>query len=240
MPADQHVADTAGLARAIDRLIEAAIVDDGIGLLGIAPTRAEAGVGYLELDGAGELTRVLAFKEKPDLATAEQYCLSGRHAWNAGWFVATARRLLAELDTHLPATAAAARAIAADPALAATLYQPLPAVSIDHGVMERTTAPIACARVDIGWDDVGSWAAIAALHTPDAAGNTRAAAHTVIIDGRDNIVVSDGPTVIATVGVSNLVIVKAGDAVLVVPRDRAQDVREVVAALSARGLARYL
>ena len=240
MPADQHVADAAGLKRAVDRLIEAAIVDDGIGVLGIAPTRAETGFGYVELASQDEVSRVVRFTEKPDLATAARYVASGRYAWNAGWFVATARRLLAELDTHLPATAQAARTIAADPTRAEQLYASLSAISIDHAVMERTTAPITCARADIGWDDIGSWAALAALHVPDAAGNTRAAAHAVIIDGRDNIVVSDDATVIAAVGVSNMVIVKSGDAVLVVPRERAQDVREVVAALSARGLSRYL
>jgi mannose-1-phosphate guanylyltransferase len=247
MPADQHVADTEGLGRAVEQLIESAVAADGIGVLGIQPSRAETGFGYLELDraatagfGSGELARVVRFTEKPDLATAEDYVLSGRHAWNAGWFVGTARRFMAELDAHLPATAAAARLIAVDPSRSGVLYGPLPSISIDHAVMERTSALVVCARVDIGWDDVGSWAAIAALHTPDAAGNIRAAAHEVVIDGRDNVLVADGGTLIAVVGVSNLVIVKAGDAVLVVPRERAQDVREVVAALSARGLARYL
>jgi mannose-1-phosphate guanylyltransferase len=242
MPADQYVADVDGLRRAVDRLVATVADHDGIGVLGIRPTRAETGFGYLELAGPADadVVAVVRFVEKPDRADAERYFASGYHAWNAGWFVATARRLLAELDSFLPMTAEAARAIAADPARAPALYPALKAISIDHAVMERTAAPIACAPVDVGWDDIGSWAAIAKLYVPDAAGNTRAADHVVIVDGRNNIIVSDDATVIAAVGVSDLVIVKAGDAVLVVPRDRAQDVREVVAALSARGLQRYL
>jgi mannose-1-phosphate guanylyltransferase len=242
MPADQYIEDIDGLKRAVDRLVAAIAEDDGIGVLGIVPTRAEIGFGYLELADSddADVFPVVRFIEKPERADAERYVAAGNYAWNAGWFVASARRLLGELDAFLPITAEAARAIAADPARAAALYPALKAISIDHAVMEHTAAPIACAPVDVGWDDIGSWAAIAKLYVPDAAGNTRAADHVVIVDGRNNIIVSDDETAIAAVGVSDLVIVKAGDAVLVVPRDRAQDVRQVVAALSARGLQRYL
>jgi len=90
----------------------------------------------------------------------------------------------------------------------------------------------------IGWDDVGSWAALPAIRSHDASGNT-VAGTTLVIDGANNIVVSDDATLIATVGVSDLVVVKSGDAILVIPRDQAQDVRKVVDALSTRALDRF-
>nr|HEX4315967.1 sugar phosphate nucleotidyltransferase [Kofleriaceae bacterium] len=243
MPADQHVADEAGLVAAIGALATAVIAADGIGVLGIRPTRPETGFGYLALAGAatpGTVVRVERFVEKPDRATAEGYLASGRYAWNAGWFVGTARRFLAELDAHLPAAATAARAIADAPSRIAELFAPLPAISFDHAVMEHTTAPVLCAPVDVGWDDVGSWAALAALHAPDASGNTLAAATAITVDAAGNIVMSDDDAPIALLGVSDLVVVKAGNAVLVLPKDRAQDVRQIVDALSSRGLSRYL
>ena len=92
---------------------------------------------------------------------------------------------------------------------------------------------------NVGWDDVGSWAALPAVRGSDASGNT-ILGEAVVLDGGGNVVVSDDGTLIATVGLSDLVVVKSGDAILVIRKDQAQDVRKVIDALSARGLARYL
>ena len=241
LPADQHVADRAGLARVLDTALAAAERDDVIATIGIAPTRAETGFGYLELTAPavlGSVQPVARFVEKPDAAAAERYVASGRYLWNAGIFCARASRLLAELDAHLPATARAVRAIAAEPSRAAELYAPLPSISIDHGVMERASG-VVTVPASIGWDDVGSWAALPALRGVDDAGNAIAGA-AIVLGGHGNVVMSDDATLIATVGVSDLVVVKHGDAILVIPKSAAQDVREVIAALTARGLERYL
>ncbi|MGE5187377.1 MAG: mannose-1-phosphate guanylyltransferase [Acidobacteriota bacterium] len=242
LPADHHVRDRDGMARALDVALAAAETDDVIALIGIKPTRAETGFGYLETRSStttSTSTRpVVRFVEKPDAATAKQYLASGHYLWNAGIFCLTARRLLAELDRHLPATAQAVRAIARDPDVARAVYPTLPSVSFDTGVMEKTDRVVAVAA-DVGWDDVGSWAALADVRGRDAAGNTTAGA-TLVIDGTGNVVVSDDDTLIATVGLSDLVVVKSGDAILVIRKDQAQDVRKVIDALSARGLARYL
>lgn len=231
MPADQHVRDERALVAAIDALVAHVEATDAIGTLGITPTRPETGFGYIELGAAtGAVREVVRFVEKPDRSTAVAYLSSGRFAWNAGWFVARARRLMAEMDAHLPATAAAARAIA-EGAPAAELYAPLPSISIDHGVIEKATN-LACAPADLGWDDVGSWAALPAVHGVDLGGNT-IVGQAIVLDGSGNIILSDGP-VVATLGVSDLVVVKSGDAILVMPRARAQDVRAVVDALDPR------
>ncbi len=240
LPADQHVTDEPELTRLLEVAIAAVERDDAIGTIGITPTHAETGFGYLEVGGPGTgAMPVVRFVEKPDLATAEQYLASGRFLWNAGIFVASARRLLDELAARLPATAAAVRAIAAG-ADAAAHYAALPSISIDHAVMEHAARVITVAApVSLGWDDVGSWAALPALRGRDAEGNTLDPG-VIVIDGRGNIVLTDDDTLVATVGVSDLVVVKSGNAIIVIRKDRAQDVRKVVDALSARGLARYL
>jgi mannose-1-phosphate guanylyltransferase len=153
-------------------------------------------------------------------------------------FCVSARRLLAELDQQLPATAHAVREIAAGRARADDVYPGLASISIDHGVMERA-AGIVTVPAAVGWDDVGSWAALPALHGADDQGNT-VVGQAMIVDGRDDIAISDDDTLIAVVGVSDLVVVKSGNAIVVVPRKDAQDVRKIIDALSARGLARYL
>jgi mannose-1-phosphate guanylyltransferase len=240
LPADQHVADEPGLVRALETALAAVERDDVIGTIGIAPTRAETGFGYLEVDLAtpGVVTPVRRFVEKPDAQTAEAYLASGRYLWNAGMFCVSARRLLAELDAHLPATARAVRDIAAGRAVAADVYPGLEAISIDHAVMERADRVVTVPAA-VGWDDVGSWAALPALHGVDDHGNTVTGA-AVIVDGSGNIAIGDDDTLIAIVGVSDVVVVKSGNAILVVPKASAQDVRKIVDALSARGLARYL
>ena len=240
LPADQHVADEPGLTRALETALAAVDRDDVIGTIGITPSRAETGFGYLEVDDAipGVVTAVRRFVEKPDRATAEAYLASGRYLWNAGMFCVSARRLLAELDAHLPATARAVRDIAAGRSRAGDVYPALASISIDHAVMERASG-VVTVPASIGWDDVGSWAAVPALRGTDDHGNT-VTGPSVIVDGSGNLSISDDTTLITIVGMSDIVVVKSGDAILVVPRAQAQDVRKVVDALSARGLARYL
>lgn len=240
LPADHHVANEPELTRLLGVALEAVERDDVIATIGLTPTRADTGFGYLEVDPgpAGTVLTVKRFVEKPDAATAGLYVASGRFLWNAGMFIARASRLLGELDAQLPVTGSAVRAIAAGTAAIGDIYPTLPSISIDHAVMERAERVVAVPAA-VGWDDVGSWAALPALRGADDAGNT-IGAPAVTLDASGNILMSDDGTLIAVVGVSDLVIVKSGDAILVIPKDQAQDVRKVVDALSAQGLARYL
>lgn len=259
LPADQHVGDEAAMARAIERAFAAAergamvngVRRDLICTIGLTPTRPDTGFGYLELGADADLgvpgvRDVARFVEKPDLATAEAYLAGGRHLWNGGMFFVRARRLADELARQLPATWAGLDRIAAaldgDAAAVATTtaeaYAALPSISIDHGVMEGA-AGVVTVPADVGWSDVGSWAALAELRGADAAGNVTAG-QVVTCDASGNLAVTDPDRVIALVGVHDLVVVQAGDAILVVPRDRAQDVRLAVEALGRAGLDRYL
>lgn len=241
LPADQHVADEPELARILDAGLAAAERDDVIGTIGITPTRAETGFGYLQIEGprgADGTVAVRRFVEKPDAKTAELYVASGQFLWNAGMFCVTARRLLDELDAQLPETGHAVRAIAAGRVRAAEVYAALPSISIDHAVMEKAERVVTI-PASVGWDDVGSWAALPALRGLDETRNT-VEGHAIALDGNGNVLVSDDDTLIATVGLSDLVVVKSGNAILVIRKQDAQDVRKVVEALSAKGLARYL
>ena len=176
---------------------------------------------------------MLRFVEKPDRATAEQYVASGRYLWNAGMFFAPARRLVAELENHVPPTGRAVQEIAAGTVRAEDVYPTLPAISIDHGVMERVSR-VFTIPADVGWDDVGSWAALPALLGVDAGGNA-IRGNALVIDGGGNIIFGDDTT-IALLGVSDLVVVKTADAIAVMPKSQAQRVRDVVEALEAGGL----
>lgn len=247
-PADHHVGDPVAFGAAIERAFAVAETRDVIATVGLTPTRADTGFGYLEL-GDGEVAPgvrpVIRFVEKPDRERAEAYLASGRHLWNGGMFFVRAARLLDELDRFVPATGAAMRAIAdairagADvAAVTADRYPSLPSVSIDVGVMEKTTGVVAVPG-RFGWSDVGSWTTVAELAPRDDAGNARIGA-AVTVDAHGNLLVTDPDTVIAAVGVSGLAIIRAGDAVLVAPIERAQEVRAAVDALTAADLARFL
>nr|MBA3393549.1 mannose-1-phosphate guanylyltransferase [Deltaproteobacteria bacterium] len=240
LPADQHITDEAAFTRVLAQGLAAVEVDDVIGTLGITPTRAETGFGYLEVAAATPETvvPVLRFVEKPDRETAERYVASGTYLWNAGIFFASAKRIMTELETHVPPIGRAVQDIVAGKVAAADIYPTLTSISIDHAVMERATRVVTI-PASVGWDDVGSWAALPALLGADADGNTLTEL-ALVVDGHGNIVIGDDATLIATVGLSDVVVIKAGDAMLVIRKDAAQDVRKVVEALSARGLARYL
>jgi len=210
---------------------------------GIRPDRPETGYGYVlagrERADAPGVHAADRFVEKPDAATAAAYLADGRYLWNSGNFLARADVLAGEIARLAPAVGAAARsALAAavrdldferlDPAA----FAEAPSISIDYAVMERTdrAAVVPC---DPGWSDVGSFPALRDLAQHDAAGNATSG-DTMMIDSRDCLVRSTGPLV-ATLGVSDLVVVATPDAVLVASAGRAQDVKTIVERLRAEG-----
>ncbi|KAB2966925.1 MAG: NTP transferase domain-containing protein [Thermoanaerobaculia bacterium] len=207
---------------------------DRVVALGVTPRWPETGFGYLELGGAlagdSGLRAVERFREKPDRATAEAFVASGRHLWNAGIFVFRGETLLAELARHAPGLAAGLELVAREPERAAERYRELPSISIDYAVMEKASG-LAALPLDCGWDDLGSWQALFEVLEGDRDGNRRRGA-LVSVDARDNLVYAPSGTV-ALLGVEGLVVVATGDAVLVLPRERAQEVRRVVERLEA-------
>ncbi|MFW5688141.1 MAG: mannose-1-phosphate guanylyltransferase [Spirochaetota bacterium] len=218
---------------------------------GISPTRPETGFGYIESGAtlAGGLT-VKAFREKPDLATAEEYLRRGTFYWNSGMFAFTLGRFREELAEHEPSIAvpfeqadAAIRvdgrregARAADPEALRALYESLPAISIDYALMERS-ARVAVVPASFAWNDVGSWDEAAALSpSPDEATAPQAAS-VVQVGAENNHVDSDLP--VALCGVSDLHVVVKNGKVLVCRRGESQLVKDAVEEASRRGFADF-
>ncbi|NOK19161.1 mannose-1-phosphate guanylyltransferase [Corallococcus carmarthensis] len=238
LPSDHHVADVKGFQRT---LAEAARIAEGghIVTLGIKPARPETGYGYIQvgdaLDGGGR--RVKAFKEKPDLKTAQEYVAGGDYLWNGGIFVFRADVMLAAFQKHMPEMQKGLEALQKAvgkrtfPAVLKRVFPKLPSISIDYGVMEKAEN-IAVLDGDFGWSDVGSFAAIPEVRPADAQGNV-VSGDAVLVDCTGCVVLADKRT-LSVVGLHDVVVVDSGDAVLVVPKDRSQDVRKVVEALKAR------
>ncbi len=234
LPADHRFENAAGFRDTLDAAAEAARSGNRIMTLGVRPRWAETGYGYLELGealpGNDQLRRVARFREKPDAETAARYVEGGNHLWNAGIFVFPGTAFLDALATHQPAIASGIEAIAADPDATDRLYPELPSISVDFGVMEHLN-DLGTLPLDCGWSDLGSWEALAEVLAPDADGNI-GRGDTLAIDASDNLLYADTGH-IAVVGVEGLAVVRTGDTVLVVPKQRSQDVKKVVEALRA-------
>ena len=224
---------------------------DALVTLGIAPTRPATGFGYVQRGAPTEapgVAEVAAFREKPDLATAEGYLAAGDHLWNSGMFVWRARTVLDALDRHLPETAAGLRRIvAATPgpardAVLADVFPSLPRISVDYAVLEpAATEPgrVLVVDLDVDWLDVGSWPALAQTLGSDGTGNA-VRGPVVVLDGSGNIVVSDDPAhVVALVGVRDSVVVHTADVTMVCPVSDAERVKQLLAVVEERYGARY-
>ncbi len=245
LPSDQHVSDVAGFQTALAEA--AAVAEQGcIVTLGIKPTRPETGYGYIRVGEpfTGTARRVQAFVEKPNGQTAMAYFASGDYLWNAGIFVFRADVMLDAFKAHMPALEVGLRQIRAAigtrgyAKALAKVFPTLPAISIDYGVAERAEN-IAVVPGDFGWSDVGSFNALPEVREADARGNVVTGSAAVLVDCEGCVVVP-GKRPLAVVGMNDVVVVDAGDAVLVLPKARSQDVRKVVDELQARGLERYL
>jgi mannose-1-phosphate guanylyltransferase/mannose-6-phosphate isomerase len=242
MAADAVIADLAALHAAV--LAAAAAARAGyVVTFGMTPTAPETGYGYIEtgpaLPGLPGVHAVTRFTEKPDAATASAFLASGRHLWNSGMFLFTAATLVGELERHAPAVLAAVRkAVAARTTdldfirLDRNAFVAAPSISLDYAVAERTTKA-AVVPASLGWSDVGSWAALWELAPKDSSGNA-AIGNVVVEDSRGSYVRSDGPLV-AVLGLEDAVVVATEDAVLAMPRARAQDVKRIVDRLKAAG-----
>lgn len=238
LPADQHVADVRAFRQSVEEAVRVARMGF-IVTLGIKPTRPETGYGYIRLGepAQGQARKVTAFVEKPDLATAQGYLTSGDYLWNAGIFVFRVDVMLAAFASHLPELTKpldTIRAAWGTPKAAAVLareFKKMPSISIDYGVAER--APnIAVVPSSCGWSDVGSFQALSELLPNDAADNV-SQGESLLLDSSGCVVLA-GERLVAVVGMQDVVVVDAGDAVLVLPKGRSQDVKKVVEALKAQ------
>ena len=238
LPADHHVRDPAAFRETVARA-QAPARDGKLMTFGVVPTRPETGYGYVRCgDSVSEgLYDLAEFVEKPDTATAERYLAEGAYFWNSGLFLFRADRYLAELGMHQPAMLAACEQAMADAERDLDFIRPnaeaflaSPADSVDYAVMEHTKEG-GVATLDCGWSDVGAWSALWEIGEADANGNV-AEGDVLLQSARNNYIRSESRLVTA-IGVENLVLVETADAVMVGARDRVQDIKQVVEALTA-------
>ncbi len=251
---DHAIADVQGFRTAVAFAEE--IARQGyLVTLGIQPTYPETGYGYIRFGDPfmhhDELAAhaVEAFVEKPKLPAAEEYLRSGNYVWNSGIFIWRVDRILEELRRHVPTVAdvldeIGAAAKESGGRMDATVERVLEAVwprlqenvTIDTGVMERANR-IAVVPISVGWNDIGTWASVASLFKPDESGNVTIglpAEQHFAVNTTNTLIYSDAGRVITTAGIEGLIIVDAGDQLLICAREQAQLVKEIAEHMQRR------
>jgi mannose-1-phosphate guanylyltransferase len=247
LPADHHVAASQPFCDALKIAAEAA-ASGTIITLGIAPTRPETGYGYIEksegtlgVDGAFKVKR---FCEKPNLEQAQAFLEQGNFVWNAGIFVMRCDVLLKEMKRQLPSLHAALEAIAGAIGtddyrnVLETQYNQLSGISIDYGIMEGAES-VGVVPVECGWSDVGSFSSLDAVLKRDAAQNLTSG-KVVALDSTNCTLYATEGHVVGVVGMSDVVVVHSPDATLVIPTERAQEVRNILKEMEERKWDEYL
>ncbi len=237
LPADHYIADVDRFRETI--LAAAELARKGaIVTLGITPTRPETGYGYIQTAAPAGESRghecfdVERFVEKPDYKTAVGYLNQGGYFWNSGIFIFTARTILEEFERCLPDLSTGLREIEAAigspdyETVLEAVYDRIPSISIDYGVMEKTTRPILVIPADFAWSDVGSWQALYELRRQDYDDHDNLLiGEAMISDSRGNLVYSASGRKVALLGVEGLFVVDTPDALLVADLDHSQDVK---------------
>jgi mannose-1-phosphate guanylyltransferase/mannose-6-phosphate isomerase len=245
LPADHVIADVTAFHEGVAAGVEHAEAGSLV-TFGIRPDRAHTGYGYIEAGRRIEGSRaepagyaVQRFVEKPDQRTAADYVKSGTHYWNSGIFLFRASVFLRELETLAPEMLQACRDAVEGGShdgdffrLEAKAFGRAPALAVDYAVMEKTDTAV-MVPVDMGWSDVGSWSALWELAEKDASGNV-VEGDALLEEVKDTYIHSDGPLVTG-IGLSKMVVVATEDAVLVAPKERAQEVRAIVDRLKNAG-----
>ena len=251
-PADHVIQDESMLRSTLRAAGDVATAHSCLVTIGIEPTRAETGYGYIELgqiiSRRPESFWVHRFHEKPAARLAARYVAGGRHLWNSGIFVWKVSAFRAALQRCLPDVAKLLAGIWRSPREEVQrlrrAYRTLPSISVDVGVMQpiaamrHTPVRVAVVRARFDWNDVGSWDAMPEIWGCDAAGNATEGM-LIAIDATGAVVYSPD-RLVALVGVKDVIVVDSPDALLVCARERAQDVRRISAVLKQRRLARYL
>lgn len=232
LPSDHMIKNEARFRNLVAKALDSVERVGGFYTFGIVPTHPETGYGYIEQGGPlsedPEILRVRRFVEKPPLEVAEQMILDGNFYWNSGMFLFSVREFMHAVREHIPALYVGITALMAQPGYLDKIFSELPAISVDHGVMEKVRN-VYVLPANIGWDDVGTFAALA-RHLPRNDEQNAARGHAIFVDSQNVTAISDGP-VVSFIGVQDIFVVATKDAVLILSPDRSQDVRQVVQAL---------
>src|SRR5947207_2541476 len=240
LPADHVIADRAAFQETMKTAAAAAEETGALITIGIKPTWACPGFGYIEQgepvrlrsDGKIGVHRVVRFREKPNIDLAESFLRKGNFRWNAGMFVWSVPTVLSEFNRHAPELADFISQVRSSKDLEKILHErfaKLPRISFDYAIMEKADR-VLVVEASFDWDDVGSWQAVARYFKNDEHGN---AANTALIalDSSDNVIFNDGETTVALLGVHNLIVVRTADAILICHRHQAEKIKNLVGKL---------
>ncbi|MGH7558669.1 MAG: mannose-1-phosphate guanylyltransferase [Gemmatimonadota bacterium] len=243
LPADHAIGDADAFRTSAATALQIASEDPVLVLFGIVPSRPETGYGYVERGeshgpGAGVAWRVRRFLEKPDAETARELWRSGTHYWNSGLFCGRASVFLDEYARHLPlirrAIASAVEDWAADRQGALErYYDAVEATSIDYGIMQETDRAVVLPAADWGWDDLGSWESLSRWLPLSEQGNIEVG--DCRLEACDDVIAFADGGLVAALGVSDVIIVRTGEATLVAARDRLEEIRSFVRRVTADG-----
>lgn len=251
-PSDHVIGDENQYRKVLEQGLHLAAAGANIVVLGVRPTRAETGYGYIEAGASSDDGRlsVRRFTEKPDAVQAAEFVKAGNYFWNSGMFLWSARTLADALREHLPKSASLLEQIAATfgtrtfSSTCRRLYPQCENISIDYAVLEPRSSQgehashIYCIPAEFGWNDLGSWNALHEHHTRKSQPEGRnliAGQGVFTLDAAGNYIHAPGKFV-AVVGVNNLVVIETRDALLVTTRERAQDVGKIVKHLDEKKL----
>ena len=255
LPADHFIGQPDKYRNIVSAALELAREPGRMIVLGIPPTRPDTGFGYVERFGETLASSgfpafaIRRFTEKPAVEVAKEYVASGDFQWNAGMFFWRVSTFLENLQLFLPKTHEALESLAGtigkrtyERRLRA-IYPKLENISVDYAILENATRQEGPPRVfvipaDVGWSDIGSWAAVYELLAKHSGDNVLAG-HGLALDASGNFLYSPSKFV-AAIGIHDLIVVETPDALLIVPRDRAQDVAKIVKSLEERRLTKLL
>lgn len=242
LPSDHVIHDGAAFRADLEKALEAASREERIATVGIVPTFPATGYGYIRTasgETATDWVPVEAFVEKPDLPTAQGYLEEGGYFWNGGIFAWKPSTILHALQNFQPSLFEAINAIrkriGSGEELSTILteaYPKLEKISIDYAVMEHADN-IVMVPANFDWDDVGSWPAVA-RHFPEDEQKNVVRGTAEILEGKGNIVSAEDGHLVGLIGVENLLVIQTGDATLVCPKDRAEEVKKLVKTIGKR------
>lgn len=239
-PADHYIKDENEFSRIMSEGIREVESKDCLLTIGITPSFAATGYGYIQYEEDAQIShKVIRFVEKPDLKTAEEYLMTGTYLWNSGMFIWKTDTILAEIKHYIPDVYSIIEQIGDslntenEENMLNYMYPQIPKISIDYGVMEKSER-VRCIPGDFGWNDVGSWDMLGAIHEKDKKGNIFLGEH-IDLDTTNSVIYSSAGKMVALIGVDNLVVVETEDALLICDQKRAQDVKKVVEYLQENG-----
>lgn len=239
-PSDAYIKNEDEFSRILKIAVTVAEEKDALVTVGITPTFAATGYGYIKYqksDCADGVLKVLEFKEKPDFETATKYVQSGEYAWNSGMFIWKASVILDSFKKYLPGIYADLEKIGEAMGtrnefnVIDEVYPKIQSISIDYGIMEKSDS-VYVVPGEFGWNDVGSFDMLGVLHEADKDNNV-ITGDNISFDCKNTIVSSNG-RLVATIGLDNVVVVETPDAVLVCAKDKVQDVKKVVEELKSQ------